>query len=491
MTRRLAHELHASVAARDWAGAAQALSGLAAQCAKAAARRELAALPFVHADVLAALASDASKARKNAARLLSATGTAADVPALSAALARERTRFVVPSLLLALGAIGGSAAHEALLAFVPPAPQAPDEEKHCAAILAAHQTALARFMPPPTVELHALRAPRAVLLRCPAGFSDALLAQLAAHGMDGRAAAGGVLLEAVRDLDALFAARCFFEALLPCGRVPLEPEAVARAARPGWEALCGADAAGAPALPYRIELRRYAGDRAAFLHAVAAALGGQNRPGGYAWELRVSCTADGQALVSVKPSAAPDARFAYRRATLPASIHPAMAAALAQAAAMRLPGRTGLRIYDPCCGSGTLLVEAAKSLDCAALCGTDVSPAAVRAARTNLAAAGLPAQLLQRDCRRFAPSAPFDLVLSNLPFGNRVGSHAGNEALYRGLAVRLPALLAPGALAVLYTMEGRLLERCLGAQPGLAVLDVVRTEAGGLCPRALFCTRRP
>ena len=56
---------------------------------------------------------------------------------------------------------------------------------------------------------------------------------------------------------------------------------------------------------------------------------------------------------------------------------------------------------------------------------------------------------------------------------------------------RLPALLAPGALAVLYTMEGRLLERCLGAQPGLEIRDVVRTEAGGLCPRAFFCTRRP
>ena len=89
MTRALAQALHASVAAADWAGAAQALSGLAAQCARAAARRELAALPFVHADVLAALASDAPKARKNAARLLSATGTAADVPALPAALLRS------------------------------------------------------------------------------------------------------------------------------------------------------------------------------------------------------------------------------------------------------------------------------------------------------------------------------------------------------------------------------------------------------------------
>ena len=489
MTRRLAHELHASVAARDWAGAAQALSGLSAQCGKAAARRELAALPFVHADVLAALASDASKgAQKRRAPALrhghgggrarafgcARAGADAVRRAVAAARARRHRRERGPrgAARFCAARAAGPGRGKALRRHFGGA-----SNGACALYAAAHGGA-ARPCARPARCCSAARP--GFRTRCwPSWPRTAWTGARRPAACCSRPCATSTRCSP----RAAFSRRCCRAGACRSNR----RRSPARR-RPGWEALCGADAAGAPALPYRIELRRYAGDRAAFLHAVAAALGGQNRPGGYAWELRVSCTADGQALVSVKPSAAPDARFAYRKAALPASIHPAMAAALAQAAAMRLPGRTGLSVYDPCCGSGTLLVEAAKALDCAALCGTDVSPAAVRAARTNLAAAGLPAQLLQRDCRRFAPSAPFDLVLSNLPFGNRVGSHAGNEALYRGLAARLPALLAPGALAVLYTMEGRLLERCLGAQPAWPYwTSCARRRAG--CARARFSAR--
>ena len=155
-------------------------------------------------------------------------------------------------------------------------------------------------------------------------------------------------------------------------------------------------------------------------------------------------------------------------------------------AAMRLAGRARLRVYDPCCGGGTLLVEAARAMDCAALLGTDVSPAAVAIARQSLRAAGLRGAVLRRDCLRFDPGAPLDLVAANLPFGNRVGSHAANAPLYRGLAARLGALLRPGGLALLYTAEGRLLANILRGAPGLAVEAVYATEAGGPRPPRVF-----
>lgn len=48
-----------------------------------------------------------------------------------------------------------------------------------------------------------------------------------------------------------------------------------------------------------------------------------------------------------------------------------------------------------------------------------------------------------------------------MPFGNRVGTHKSNELLYRAFTARLPELLAEDGVAVLYTMEYRLLSACL------------------------------
>ena len=208
--------LFAQAAARqDWTAAAAALSQLCALAKKQAQREAL--QKELRRDALhAALACPEPKARKNAARLLSAVGDAGDAPALAAALR----------------------------AYVPPEPAGPEEQKHCEQIAAAHRLALDRCCAETPAPLHSLRAPREALLRPPAGLAEALLDELAALRIPAAAAEGGVRVRA-SSLDALYRARCFFEILLPCGRVPLAPEAVARAARSGWESLCG----GAPDAP--------------------------------------------------------------------------------------------------------------------------------------------------------------------------------------------------------------------------------------------------
>lgn len=484
----------------DWTAAAEALSALTALCKKQEARKEIEAALAGTETVTAALGSAEPKARKNAARLLSAIGKEADAAALSEALLGERTRFVVPSLLLALGAVGGKTARAALEAYTPPLSTAAEEDKHCREIAEAHRKALSRLHPKKTVTLHRFFAEQTVLLRHSEGFAEALVAELTALGLPaerteagrtdtGRTEAGGTeagVRTRTDSLDRLYRARCFFEVLLECGTVPLDPQTIAAAARRGYLSFDGG--ADAPQLPYRVELRGYAGDRGALIRAIAAAVGGQDSPSGYAWELRVEVSG-AQCGVFVRPSAVNDSRFAYRQSSLPASIHPVTAAAIARAASIELGRRQGVTVYDPCCGSGTLLIEAAHAMDCASLMGTDISAQAVQIARQNAAAAHCRAAFLQKDCRRFAVREPYDLVLANLPFGNRVGSHADNTALYRALAARLPALLKPDGLAVLYTMEGRLLEKCLSAAKELQTVRAVRTEAGGLMPIAFFCRR--
>lgn len=79
-----------------------------------------------------ALASDASpKLRRNAARLIGLfTKDEADAQLLVARLKFEDTRFVRPSLLFALGAVGGENAQRALDEYTPAPPADETEQKH-------------------------------------------------------------------------------------------------------------------------------------------------------------------------------------------------------------------------------------------------------------------------------------------------------------------------------------------------------------------------
>lgn len=449
---------------------AEALSALCARAKKQAARDEIDRLLSDRTSLYAQLNSPLPKARKNAARLLGALAQTRDAAALLAALSREETLFVVPSLLLALGAVGGEDAQAALLAYAAPEPRDVSDEPHLADIRAARDKALSALSAgEPLPPRRDLTAPRDVLLVAPAGFSGVLARELASLGIRAAQVDEGAIVSAAR-LAPLMKARCAFEVLLPAARdLPLEPARIASAAD------------GVLTRPFRVELRNYAGDRAALIRAIASALGGGDDPSRYADELRVVCHG-GRCDVFVKPCNVPDTRFSYRLRALPASIHPATAACLARYA-LSFVSTKRPRTLDPFCGSGTLLFELERASNPAALLGVDISGAALDAARENALAAKSGARFLRKDILAFEPGEPFDLILSNMPFGNRVGTHASNEPLYRGFVRLLPRLLRPGGVAALYTMEHRLLASCLAAEPALTVAAETRTEAGGLSPR--------
>ncbi|MQA98362.1 MAG: methyltransferase domain-containing protein [Streptosporangiales bacterium] len=75
-------------------------------------------------------------------------------------------------------------------------------------------------------------------------------------------------------------------------------------------------------------------------------------------------------------------RRIYKVHSIPGTLHPPVAAAMALLADIR-PGHT---VVDPCCGAGTLLIEAAHVQPTARLHGYDTSPEAITAARANAAA---------------------------------------------------------------------------------------------------------
>lgn len=454
-----------------------ALSALTAHAKKQALRGAVDRLFSDRTELYALLSGSDPKARKNAARLLGALSQERDANALAAALDSEDMRFVIPSILLALGNAGGGAARRALASYRSPEAADETEEKHIADIREALKKALAaleRDVPLP--ERSKLTLPRELLAVSPAGFAPVLQRELAALGFAGKPAPDGVIVT-TDDLARLYRARCMAEALIPAGtNVSLDPRQIA---------VCVNGLFGAP---YRIELRNFEGDRAAFIRAVSGALGGGDNPSRYLDELRIDCTGYGRCDVFVKPCNAPDHRFDYRKKSIPASISPVLAACLARYA-LSFVSAARPRTLDPFCGSGTLLFELERAVS-APMIGVDVSERALDAARENAQAAHSGARFVHKDILKFEPREAFDLVLTNLPFGNRVGSHESNEPLYRGFVRLLPRLLGKGGVALLYTMEHRLLSACLKNEPALAVTAELTTEAGGLNPRVTVVKKK-
>lgn len=249
------------------------LSALTAAAKKKADKEAIDAAFSDRTPLYAQLSAAEPKLRKNAARLLGALGDGRDAAALAAALPAERTLFVVPSILLALGRVGGSAAEAAIAAFPVPEPRDETEQKHVEEICRALETAKNSFASEAFPPLRRLPAQRTILLLAPKGFLAELRQELESRGFspdpvpcrtpDG---AEGLTVRA-DDLRGLYRCRTAMEILLPVAEgIPASPEAVARAFSP------------APALPYRLELRGYAGDRRAFLLETVRLLGGKTIP---------------------------------------------------------------------------------------------------------------------------------------------------------------------------------------------------------------------
>lgn len=79
--------------------------------------------------------------------------------------------------------------------------------------------------------------------------------------------------------------------------------------------------------------------------------------------------------------------------------------------------KPGWRVCDLGTGSGVLLLLLARRAENLSLTGIDIDPLSARTARENLAANGLPGEILTGDLRRAPlPAGGFDLVVSNPPY---------------------------------------------------------------------------
>lgn len=431
------------------------------------------------------LTGENAKLRRNSARLAGALKRGSFVPELISALENETQRFVRPSFILALGSIGGEEA-KAYLANYKVAPPADEtEEKHFREETEALKTALRSFAPKEEHAFTGFTEPYAVELRAPDLLTQQLKEELSELGFEPYDDRHDSIKVKTADYPALFGARCFLEALFPVGTADCVPSAVAKKAAPFMFKLMRSSHSGNPPFRFRVELKAEIRDperRQTLVREIADMCesdGLVNAPSDYEAELRIEGNEKGVRLF-VKLYTVKDTRFSYRRESIPASINPAVAASVLRFAQEHF--KVGARVIDPCCGSGTMLIERAMLSPCQSLTGVDIAHRAIDAARTNTSLAGVNAKYIVNDILRFECHRPYDELIANLPFGNRVGTHSSCEKLYRGLIEKLPELLKKGGVAVLYTMEFTLLKKIIKENPRVTLIKQQRTEAGGLTP---------
>jgi hypothetical protein len=153
-----------------------------------------------------------------------------------------------------------------------------------------------------------------------------------------------------------------------------------------------------------------------------AAAGGWTRvPRNGELSLRIH-VAGSVATVAARVARAPLHRRAYPVETVPGSLHPPLARALALLA--------GTPFVDPFCGAGTIPIEGA--LAGFATSGTDVDPRAVAASSRNAAAAGVAVPFAEADAAAIDEA---DCVVTNPPWGTAVPVSEGALPQARRLVV--------------------------------------------------------
>lgn len=170
------------------------------------------------------------------------------------------------------------------------------------------------------------------------------------------------------------------------------------------------------------------------------------RPGGVGWE--VLCRVGNRPL----------ATRVWRKVDYRGSLNAALAASMIE---LSQP-RSADRFVNLMCGGGTLLIERLHRAPAACAVGCDLSAEAVAASRENAAAAGVWPHVLRADARACGlPTAGFDVVVADLPYGRAHGARSENGMLYSYTLAEAARLCRKGGRAVFISEDVSSLRRAL------------------------------
>lgn len=224
-----------------------------------------------------------------------------------------------------------------------------------------------------------------------------------------------------------------------------------------------------------------------------------------------------QATLSFDTSGMPLNKRGYRQQSVEAPLRETLAAGL-----LRIAGYKGSEIlFDPCCGSGTLLIEAAliatetppgylrpkwgfmrlpefsqqawlrvkneadskrKPLPKGLIAGIDVNKNAVHVTKVNLRAAGFhqSVEVNQADFKEYSPTILPNFLITNPPHGRRLDDVDSLKPLYRALGDFMKNKMAKSAKGYIFTGSMDLTK-----EVGLAAIRRVVIDNAGVDSRLL------
>jgi len=309
-------------------------------------------------------------------------------------------------------------------------------------------------------------------LWCRDGLADILAAEASEAGIASvRVHGDRVLITQSTNLDSVMKLRTALYPVLVFQADTDRPETLGKIFAESAEAKAMAHLTAGDLLHYRLTLELSAAlsfrKRDWVKQFAGTAKGLANAATGYSWELIVRRSGP-KTIIGARPMT-PDSRFAYRKADVPASLHPTLAAA----AVRFVPIVPTDSILDPFCGSGTLLAERAMRGPYRKLIGVDIEENALNAARRNLEGlAGV--SLLKEDSCKLRLVQNVDVIISNPPYGQRVGSPAGARQLHASFDSLASRVLRKDGILVVF--------RPLHFAPPneMKIEGVHRVDAGGI-----------
>ena len=203
--------------------------------------------------------------------------------------------------------------------------------------------------------------------------------------------------------------------------------------------------------------------------------------------LRVRRSKEGWELL-FRMSARPLSSRPWRVCNLAGGLNATLAAAIIDLVGAKAQDR----FFNAMCGSGTLLIERGLSGEAARLVGCDIGGEALGCSEENVRASALSGtELLQADATDLPfDDASFDVVVADVPWGDAVGTHRGNAALYPAFLEEAARIAVSGARLAVLTHEIKLFERVLGEfRHTWQLQDKVRVFHGGHYPRVYILTR--
>lgn len=441
-----------------------------------------------NSSLIKALSLSSPKLRKNVARVMGALNDKTYSPLLVSALNKETQQYVRPSLVQAIGSIGEKSSIEFLEKLYDKIDKnATDKNK--ANEIQALSVAIMKNEKFECPTFTGLDSKKEIVLRTMPGYAFDLKDHLLKLGYEATTSNKNDqdVMIMTDKIESIFDIRTFSDLYFLVGRkIPLNGKSIYSAlAKFGLISFLKQTHTDFNKMYYRIEIPGTSitqKTRSEYIKEISLQInkmpGIHDNPYNYQFELLIepysrSCD------IYINLKTIKDSRFDYRVNTLPASINPYIAAIVSQY--IKKYAKNTSKVLDPFCGTGTMLIERAQAAPYSTLNGVDIKNKAIEFATENSDKAGLPIEYTNSDILRYKPNTKYTEVLSNMPFGNRVGTHAANIEIYEGFFKSVKNYLEADAILALYTMEGKLLETT-AQKYNFEIIEKHKMYAGGLRP---------